>query len=83
MLKFQKGQPGSKLVPQILTLQGHPELQGDILPFLLNIRLQSEEGLTSEEEREAWDRVGNKAVPLPTDFRRAGWAVLNFYLSEA
>jgi hypothetical protein len=64
---------------QILTIQGHPELDREMTSFLMHLRLKNER-VTPEEIVEAWERVEGTDGLEEGDNERAGWGVLEFML---
>lgn len=64
---------------QILTIQGHPELNKEMTSFLMHLRLKTER-VTAEEIDEAWERVEGTDGLEDGDNERAGWGVLDFML---
>jgi hypothetical protein len=82
MIKYRDDH-GRGLVGQVITMQGHVELDTDLTAFLMKIRLTSET-LSEDEIAEAWERVdGVLGSPLSgADEEIAGWAMLDFMLAN-
>jgi len=83
MIKYRDNQPqpGSDPVGQVITMQGHLELNTDLTAFLMEIRLKSET-LSEDEIAEAWKRVEGVDGSGGADEEIAGWAMLDFMLAS-
>jgi hypothetical protein len=68
---------------QVITMQGHVELNTDLTAFLMEIRLKSET-LSEDEIAEAWKRVDGVlgSAYRAADEEIAGWAMLDFMLAQ-
>jgi hypothetical protein len=67
---------------QIITMQGHPELDRNMTAFLMGLRLKTED-ISEEQVREAWKRVDGVDGVGGADEERAGWATLEFFLQDS
>jgi hypothetical protein len=80
MIKYRDNQPGRDPVGQVITMQGHTELNRDLTAFLMEIRLKSEK-LSDSEISEARKRVDGISGYGGADEDIAGWAILDFMLA--
>jgi hypothetical protein len=80
MIKYRDDQPGRDPVGQVITMQGHTELNRDLTAFLMEIRLKSEK-LSDSEISEARKRVDGISGYGGADEDIAGWAILDFMLA--
>ena len=81
MLKYSPNSTPEKPIGQVLTLQGHFEMDSESNGLLVEVR-NWEGVITDSELAEARRRVKGTIKAGRDDGEEAGWAVLDFMLQE-